>query len=389
MYFHPTGSRSDKVIGSVLILAALGLAGFALYTAYRWTVALGWPAVPCTIVASGVQELGGETPYRFQVAYEYAWNGQNLVGRVFREDDHGTTDIAAADQLVRAFPVGVRRTCFVNPSNPSEAVLRHENVLLPLAVVACVVPAGWFLFAAFWKGERAAAIPGVVFLFGMGTASIVGFFGWAFFTWAESLRWIPTPCVVRSAEIRSRHHHGEVSFTVYWPDMVYTYQVGGVAYRANTYNASFLGSPWFYGSRRVVRLHPAGRVTTCFVDRSDPSRAVLDRSFSGTQWFGLFPLMMVIVAAGALFEHMTGRKVRFGTPRLWGSLTLAAASAFACLVLLDVGSDLLADRRAGVADVQEVLVVGVVGVVAALLLAAWTRVSIRPRTGSATASPHA
>jgi hypothetical protein len=96
---------------------------------------------------------------------------------------------------------------------------------------------------------------------------------------------------------------------------------------------------------------------------------------------------MVIVPAGALFEHLTGRKVRLGTPRFWGSLALAAASAFACIVLLDVGADVLADRRAGVADVQEVLVVGVAGVVAAVLLAAWTRVSIRPRRGSATAVP--
>jgi hypothetical protein len=385
MYYQPTGGRSDKVVGSVLILAALGLAGFALYTAYRWTVALGWPAVPCTIVASGVQELGGETPYRFQVAYEYAWNGQNLAGRVFRDDEHGTSDIAEADRLARAFPVGARRTCFVNPRNPSEAVLRHENVLLPLAVVACMVPACWFLFAAFWRGERAAAIPGVLFVGGMGTAGFIGFFGWPVWTWAESLRWVPTPCVVRSAEIRSRHQHGEVSFTVYWPDIVYAYQVGGVAYRANTHNASFLGSPWYYGSRRMVRLHPARRVTTCFVDPSDPSRAVLERSFSGTQWFGIWPLMMVLIAIGALFEHTTGRKVRLGTPRLWGSLALAAASAFACLVLLDTGSDLLADRRAGVADVQEVLVVGVAGVVAAVLLAGWTRVSVRSRRGSGTA----
>ncbi len=117
----------------------------------------------------------------------------------------------------------------------------------------------------------------------------------------------------------------------------------------------------------------------CYVDPADPSRAVLDRAFSGTLWFGTAPLLMVAVAIGALLEQMTGKKLRLGTPRFWGSLALAVSSAFTYLVLAGVESDLLEDSRAGVAVFWEVLVVGFVTLIEVALLTAWFRVSLRPR----------
>jgi hypothetical protein len=374
-FYHPTGGRSDKIVGAFLILAALGMAGFGAYAAYRWFLSRNWPAVPCVIMASRVQEVGGESPYQFEVKYKYSWQGRDFLGNHFREGTESTSDIAEVDRLARSHPVGGRLTCFLNPDHPSEAILRHGDIRLPLLIVGFAVLSIWVIMNAFWKGEKSATVPGVVFVALMGMATFVGYFGSPLLNWASSLGWKPTPCVVQSAVLRSKRVHGEFSFTLYWPDIVYTYQVRGVNYRANTYNASFMGSPWYYGSRGVVRCHPPGKAAICYVEPTDPSRAVLDRSFSGTQWFGIWPILMVTIAIGALFERVTAKKLSLGTPRFWGSLALAVSSSFACLVLIDLGSDLFEDFRAGVSDAREAVVVGVVALIQVALLAAWTRVS--------------
>jgi Protein of unknown function (DUF3592) len=379
LIYHPTGGRSDKIVGAFLILVALGMAGFGIYTAYRWILSQDWPAVPCVITASRVQEVGGDKPYQFEVQYTYSWQGRDFLGNSFREGAEAMTDIAEADRMARSHPVGARLTCYLNPDHPSQAILRHQDIRLPLFMVGFAVLAVWFTANTFWKGQKSAAVPGILFVALLGMASFVGFFGSPLMNWAGSLGWEPTPCVVQSAVLRSRQFHGEVSFTLYWPDIVYTYQVRGVPYRANTHNASFMGSPWYYGSRGVVRRHAPGKATVCYVDPADPSRAVLDRAFSGTQWFGVWPILMVAIALGALFERVTAKKLSLGTRRSWELLALAVSSAFTCLVLSNFGSDLLEDFRAGVAEVWEAMAVGAVGLIQVALLAAWTRVNLRRR----------
>ena len=104
------------------------------------------------------------------------------------------------------------------------------------------------------------------------------------------------------------------SFTVYWPDIVYSYELDGVRFRANTYNASDVGSPWYYGARGIVRRHPSGMKTTCYVNPSDPTQAVIVRTPSGTHWFGVWPLAIAVLGSLTIVESVARSPIRFGAP---------------------------------------------------------------------------
>jgi hypothetical protein len=373
------GAASMKALGMFLALLAWGMAGFAAYTAVLWARARSWPAVPCVITASLVDEHRGRKPYHFRVAYRYERSGRWHDGRVYREDYKGSEDVAEADRLARAYPVGARRVCLVNPGAPSEAVLRHDNVWLPVALVAGMGLGGAFLLGVFVApGYRMEACSGP-FLFLMGLACYVVLFGTPLWAGLRSRGWRATSCVIASGEVRSETHHGLLTVTSYWPNVVYRYEVGGVVFRANTWNASDVGSPWYYGARGVVRRYPPGARAACFVNPADPSEAVLDRSLSGSQWFGVWPLVMAGLGAVGVVKTVTGREPRLGTPRLWGTLALWAATTSALTVLWATGSDLVRDVRVGIAEPFEYVAVALTSIVSSGLLLVWIALAVDHR----------
>lgn len=68
---------------------------------------------------------------RDPIAYRYVWNGQTYTGRTYQKDGNKSYELTKAERPVRAYPVGVRRTCYVNPRRLAEAILKHDNVWLP------------------------------------------------------------------------------------------------------------------------------------------------------------------------------------------------------------------------------------------------------------------
>src|SRR5262245_31151087 len=112
LYPEPDGSPVSRLFGSFLVLASLFLVGVFLRDAYRDQQARAWPAIPCTILASSVEEQPGESPYRFHILYRYAWRGRRFVGHSHRRVSHRSSDIAVVERLVRAYPQDAVRSCF-------------------------------------------------------------------------------------------------------------------------------------------------------------------------------------------------------------------------------------------------------------------------------------
>jgi hypothetical protein len=364
-----------------LIAVAWGIAGWAAYTAVRWSLARYWPAVPCVVTGSVVQDVSRERPYRFQVAYRYSWAGRVYDGSTYREECGGSADIAEADRLARAFPIGTHRICYVNPGNPSQAVLVHDPVWIPATVAVANLLAGAFFARLLVAGTRrrgALAAPFHVLLIAAGLGVYVFIFGLPLSKGLRSLGWQATPCVIQSGQVRSVFHGGWPSFMTYWPDVMYRYEVDGVAYRANTYNVSDVGSPWYYGARGVVRRHPPAMRATCYVNPADPSEAVMDRTPSGTQWFGVWPLGLAVMCALGIVESVTGRGIQLGPPRVWGTLALGAATTSALTILWITGTDLLRDLNEGVSEWPEYLAVAVAGPLSAGLVRAWVSLAVDP-----------
>lgn len=126
-----------------------------------------WDETFCVIRASGVAEHGdsdGDT-YAVDIAYDYTYGGKQYTGKRF---DFSTGSSSGRDSKARAtaeYPVGATRRCYVNPANPSEAVLSRAPgsylwwglFPLPFLAVAIVIPV--FVFRKY--RERPSRYTGV------------------------------------------------------------------------------------------------------------------------------------------------------------------------------------------------------------------------------------
>jgi hypothetical protein len=381
----------DQLAG--LLLAGLGVfvCGLMSRDAHDCYQTQQWPAVQCEITASAVREIGGERPYRFEPRYRYEWQAQKFAGGAYRTKDGGSDDIAEAERLTRIYPVGAKRTCYVNPEQPTEAVLEREELWLYFAVVPLfALVFAWvvklFLLAPRGKnaqpfgeltlGPRETTVAIVLLVLGAG-----GFLVWGFVLplckSVSARAWTPVPCVVDASTVRSKTIHGEVHVVLFWPDIVYRYRFNGQDYRANTYNFTDLSSPWYYGKRGIADQYPAGAKVTCHVNPRDPSQAVLTLHPSGTLWFGILPLVISVLGVLGLVEVTRKKELRFGSGGKWSRACLAIATFFALQIFLTTGLDLQRDWRAGVAEWPEFLVVAVAGIVSVVLSVCLLRSLVR------------
>ncbi len=115
---------------------ALALAG-ALFTALLWAsyqramTTRSWAETPCTIVSSQVipEQATPNSPTRWRVAvkYEYTFSGQTRQSSRIRRTDGTTGDEAKAIRTREQYTPGALATCWVNPEEPSFAILQHDT----------------------------------------------------------------------------------------------------------------------------------------------------------------------------------------------------------------------------------------------------------------------
>ncbi len=123
------------------------------------------------------------------------------------------------------------------------------------------------------------------------------FFFMALRPWVGMLQarsWVATPCTVISSDVKADEDSLHLS-------VVFKYSVAQQDYQSDTYCFSSMGSNtannW---KRRVVRDHPAGKQTTCFVNPSNPEEAVIERGWVPDMWWGFFPIPFLLVGGAAL-----------------------------------------------------------------------------------------
>ncbi len=112
----------------LFLLAGLGTSLFFLRPALRVLEARSWPATPCTIVHSEVRTHAGDdgATYSVNVLYTYVVNGREHKSNRYRFLGGSTGDFASKERIVRRLPPLTRTVCYVNPENPSEAVLDRD-----------------------------------------------------------------------------------------------------------------------------------------------------------------------------------------------------------------------------------------------------------------------
>jgi hypothetical protein len=283
----------------------------------------GWTAAPCRIVDSGVSEESGER-YAFNVRYSYAARPASAVesaprtGTTYARGYKGDADYAPAQRLLLRYPPGARATCYVDPYDPSRAVLERPwppvVFMLPVPLLFVLIGVG-ALWATSRRPTPGAARPDAPLTAGAagprrGARVALLFFG-AFFVIGGAVlvvagrrvvmvpaarSWKPLPATVVSSGVRA--HRGDE--TTYSVNILYAYTVEGHEYRSNRYG--FMGGSGGYdGKRDIVRRYPPGTHFTAYVNPSDPVEAVVERGLTTDMLVLLVPLFFVAVGAGGIY----------------------------------------------------------------------------------------
>jgi hypothetical protein len=127
---------------SVFFLVGGGFSLFFLSPALQALKAKSWQATPCTILSSQVRTHPGDSDsgptYDVAVLYVYTFGGREYKSNRYQFLGGSSGGYQDKERIVRRLPPLTRTTCYVNPEEPTEAVLdrsisrEYAFVLVPL-----------------------------------------------------------------------------------------------------------------------------------------------------------------------------------------------------------------------------------------------------------------
>jgi len=144
------------VLGVVFTLVGGGLfIALGVLPVLRLADARGWQATPCTIVSSSVRSHASDdgTTYSVDILYEY-----ESLGRTWRSNRYdfvggSSSGYDGKQAVVDRYPAGSTSTCWVDPDDPSQAVLDRDpsvRYLIGLIPLIFLVPG----LGVLWMGLR-------------------------------------------------------------------------------------------------------------------------------------------------------------------------------------------------------------------------------------------
>lgn len=144
----------------------------------------------------------------------------------------------------------------------------------------------WFMF---FFGLFFATIGGVVFYF---------IFVGPMLNVQAAKNWKQVQATVTHSEVdRHRDSDGDTTYSI---DIKYQYEVDGRRHTGERYHFITGSSSGRSGKQDVVDDHPVGKQITIHVDPNDHTNAVINREMTGDFWFGLIPLIFVVVGLGIM-----------------------------------------------------------------------------------------
>jgi hypothetical protein len=329
-------------LGMGLLFAVMLVRDFAQKLATR-----RWIPTSARVLDSGINVANGgaEYPYQPFVRYAYRFGGQERVSQVISLDSARMGDYGKAQIFVMQFGKGSQVTCYVNPADPSRAVLRHAApwMILFIALPAVFILIGGGGLYVAWKprGAPSAERPisdvgkqprtigtlffGIFFLVGFGVAYPMLFLPLAGVIQARG--WAEVPCVVERSQIIRHESSDSKGGPTYSVDILYRYEFQDRSWRSSRY--CFLGgsSGGYSGKQAIVAAYPPGHKATCWVNPADPSSAVLNRGLTIGMLAGLVPILFMAIGAGGMFFSWKKLAPASGLPLSAASVHAAPAPA--------------------------------------------------------------
>lgn len=324
------------------IFAAMGtlfmvLIGGSLKDDYR---SHNWVPVPAVLLGSGVDieapagsDSSSSSDERVPFRYTYegrTYTGSNVTLPGAMKVNGRTSDTGGR---LKQLDAGTNVTCYVNPDNPGEAVLEKRSLayawFLLLPTIFIVVGLGGIFFVLKLQpgnakpvSARHGASNGAMGVIGVRLFAAVFILIGAVATWFVGLKpllqvraaesWTEVPCKIRTAFVDS--HKGSKGGRTYSIKVSYSYSVDGQKYIGDRYSfatGSSSGREW---RERAVNALTAESNPVCYVNPGNPQESVLVREFGGEVWFGLIPLVFVLVGT-ALFVSAPKLARRSGASR--------------------------------------------------------------------------
>ena len=116
-----------------LLLASLGAAFcWFLWNGYERSAATReWEPTPCVVISSLIEENTHQMPQdrRFyaRVTYRYTFEGKEYQSQRITQRDGPSRNQDEIEDRLAQYPIGEKLTCYVNPANPDEAILKHST----------------------------------------------------------------------------------------------------------------------------------------------------------------------------------------------------------------------------------------------------------------------
>ncbi|HYT31372.1 MAG TPA: DUF3592 domain-containing protein, partial [Thermoanaerobaculia bacterium] len=153
---------------AIFFFAGLGTSLFFIRPALKNIAARNWPEVPCVVISSDVRSHRGNksTTYNVDILYEYQVGDRKYRSNQyhFMGGSSGGYDAKAA--VVAQNPPGTRRVCYVNPADPTDAVLQRsfdrEYIVAIVPAVFTLVGLGGILLVLRGVRKQRAALAGAV-----------------------------------------------------------------------------------------------------------------------------------------------------------------------------------------------------------------------------------
>ena len=159
------GKKRRNNAVSYLFLALFFTVFFALGSIAFWSIFLKpvlnvqkakhWPTVPCSIISSEVKthsSSDGNT-YSIEIQFNYEYKGRVYTSRTYSFSAGSSSGYKSKRAVVDKYPQGRKTQCYVNPNNPSIAVLNRgitSSIRMGLfTLIFVLVGLGGWLFIIF------------------------------------------------------------------------------------------------------------------------------------------------------------------------------------------------------------------------------------------------
>jgi len=318
MRFASSPNAPSRAFGC-LFLPFLGLGLFfvvmiareVLYAAATYT----WPSAPCQIMESDVRESSDRLPWFAYLRYRSPVGDSVRSSRPF-----GT--YSEAVHFARRWPADTAATCYLDPSDPSGALLerKSENLALglfvPIPLLFVFIGAMGFYTVVFrvkaqpHKRHVANPVAGRRFMAALlMVAGSVLFMAFVFVPVrhaAGARSWRSGECNILRSQVRT--YHTSRGSDRYAPEIFYSYVVAGREHRSDTYSFFELSRGWA-AAQHLIDAYRPGLKTTCYINPDDPDDATLHRDPSRSWLIGLLPLGLLAGGLKAWPRPASGNQV--------------------------------------------------------------------------------